>query len=139
MNSITVAQIKRYRNKSVPELLKLAEKHFNRFIRERDSEDGWFKCIACGDVKPIDRLHASHYMSAGHCGMTRFDEDNVHGGCPKCNTFLHGNLIRYRENLVLKIGEDSVKRLESVSRITKKWDRLELIEIICRYKEKVKT
>lgn len=135
---ITAAQIKKYNNKSVPELLKLAEKHFNKFIRERDSEDGWFKCIACGKIKATGKLHASHYMAAGHCGTTRFDEDNVHGGCLHCNTFLHGNLIRYRENLVLKIGEDRVKRLESISRITKKWDRLELIEIICRYKQKVK-
>jgi hypothetical protein len=135
---ITAAQIKKYNSKSVPVLLKLAEKHFNKFIRKRDSEDGWFKCIACGKIKSSEKLHASHYMAAGHYGITRFDEDNVHGGCNECNTFQHGNLIRYRENLVLKIGEERVKRLESISRITKKWDRLELIEIICRYKNKVK-
>lgn len=138
MKMITAAQIKKYNSKSVPQLLKLAEKNFNKFIRQRDSEDGWFRCIACGEVKSTDKLHASHYMSAGHNGMTRFDEDNVHGGCQKCNTFLHGNLIRYRENLVRKIGEDKIQRLESISRITKKWDRLELIEIIVTYKHKIK-
>jgi hypothetical protein len=133
---ITAAQIKKYNSKSVPELLKLAEKVFNKFIRERDSEDGWFRCISCQVPKKTEQMNAGHYMSAGHNGSVRFDEDNCWGQCIACNCHLHGNLIRYRENLIRKIGEDSVKRLESISRITKKWDRLELIEIICRYKEK---
>lgn len=135
---ITAAQIKKYKSKSIPELLKIAETHFNRFIRQRDSEDGWFTCISCQEPKKMEQMNAGHYMSAGHNSTTRYDEDNVSGQCIHCNKYLRGNLIRYRENLVLKIGEDRVKRLESISRITKKWDRLELIEIICRYKEKVK-
>src|ERR1044072_3872114 len=128
MNSITAAQIKRYKNKSVPQLLKLAEHHFNRFIRERDSEDGWFRCISRGAPKSIEQMNAGHYMSAGHNGNVRFDEDNCWGQCILCNCHLHGNLIRNRESLVRKIGEDAVKRLESITRITKKWDRVELIE-----------
>lgn len=135
---ITVAQIKKYNSKSVPELLKLAEKHFNKFIRERDSEDGWFKCISCGRYKSVEQMNAGHFMSAGHNGNVRFDEDNCWGQCIACNCHRHGHLIRYRENLIKKIGGDRVKRLESISRITKKWDRMELIEIICRYKEKRK-
>lgn len=133
---ITAAQIKKYNSKTVPELLKLSEKHFNRFIRLRDSEDGWFRCISCQVPKKIEQMNAGHYMSAGHNSTTRYDENNVNGQCVYCNKHLHGNLIHYRENLVKKIGEDSVKRLESISRITKKWDRLELIEIICRHKSK---
>lgn len=137
MSALTADQIKKYNKKSIPQLLKLAEKHFNAFIRHRDSEDGWFRCISCGEVKATEKMHAGHYMSAGHNGATRFDEDNVNGQCHKCNTFLHGNLIRYRENLVKKIGEDRVKILENISRLTKKWDRLELIDIIITYKEKM--
>lgn len=135
MSILTAAQIKKYNSKSVPQLLKLAEHHFNKFIRERDSEDGWFKCISCGRYKSIEQMNAGHYMSAGHNGNVRFNEDNCAGQCIACNCHLHGNPIHYRENLVKKIGEDKVKQLESISRITKKWDRLELIDIIIKYKE----
>jgi hypothetical protein len=48
---------------------------------------------------------------------------------------LHGNLIRYRQGLVERIGEDNVRLLESFSRFAiKKWSRVELEDIISRYK-----
>jgi hypothetical protein len=138
MNELTVDQINKYNKKSVPQLLKLAEHAFNAYIRHRDSEGEYFICISCSTPKSLSKMHAGHYMSAGHNASVRFNEDNVRGQCEKCNTFLHGNLIRYRENLVKKIGEDKVKYLEAISRITKKWDRLELIDIIVTYKQKIK-
>ncbi len=135
---ITAAQIKKYNSKSVPELLKLAERAFNKFIRERDSEDGWFKCISCGRYKSVSDMHASHYMSAGNYSATRFNEFNVNGACSKCNVFLHGNLIEYRIRLVEKIGEENVRAIETVARSRHKFERTGLIWIILTYKDKLK-
>jgi len=50
--------------------------------------------------------------------------------------FLHGNLIRYRQGLVSKYGEDVVIELEERANTDrlKKWSREELEELIAKYK-----
>jgi hypothetical protein len=135
---LTQQQIKKYTGKSVPGLLKLAEKHFNAYIRRRDSTDCYFICISCQVPKDTRMMHAGHYLSAGHNAKTRFDENNVHGQCSACNTHLHGNQARYREQLVKKIGEDEVLLIEGISRMQHKWERFGLIAIIETYKAKCK-
>lgn len=133
------SDIKKYANKSVPELIKLATKYFNEFIRLRDSKGHLFNCISCGILKDRQHLHCGHYMSAGSHSSTRFDEDNCHGQCDRCNTHLHGNLAQYRSRLVQKIGIEKVESLERKARMRHKYERYALIEIIIAYREKVKT
>lgn len=112
----------------LPKLLKKAQDKFNAWIRNRDKELG---CISCGSG--ID--HAGHYFSAGHYSSLRFNEMNVNGQCLRCNNFLHGNLIRYRQGLIARYGEEKVELLESQSRNgVKKWSRFELELIIQQYK-----
>jgi hypothetical protein len=50
--------------------------------------------------------------------------------------FLHGNLIRYRQGLVERYGEQKVLELEDSANRNrlKKWTREELEEIINQYK-----
>lgn len=116
-------------NDSIPKLTKKAQEVFNKWVRDRDRENG---CISCG--AEVD--HAGHYLSAGHHGHLRFNEMNVNGQCLRCNNFLHGNLINYRQGLVKKYGEDKVKMLESCARNVGKHSRVELIGIIQTYKHK---
>jgi len=70
--------------------------------------------------------------------VVRFNEDNVHLSCRKCNYFLAGNLIPYHIELINRIGEERVIALQDkVSRAKQtgyKWDRFFLIEIIEKYK-----
>jgi hypothetical protein len=107
-----------------PKLQKKAQDTFNKWIRTIDKDLG---CISCSSK--ID--HAGHYFSAGHFTSLRFNEINVNGQCLRCNNYLHGNLIHYRQGLIQRFGEDKVLLLESASRnAIKKWTRLEL-EIIC--------
>ena len=112
----------------LPKLHLKAQMVFNKWIRERDKNKG---CISCnGEVQ-----HAGHYFSQGHFSSLRYSEENVNGQCLRCNNFLHGNLIRYRQGLVERIGEDNVRLLESFSRFAiKKWSRVELEDIISMYK-----
>jgi len=133
---ISAKQYQQYQGKSVPYLLKLAEKHFNAYIRKRDSNGGIFQCISCAQHKSVEMLHAGHYRSAGHHAAIRFHEDNVNGQCSRCNTFLHGNESNYRLGLIKKIGEGRVLQLEATGRQRHKWDRLELVAIIETYKNK---
>lgn len=135
---LSVKQLNKYKKKNISDLLGIATEHFNKFIRNRDSEDGYFHCISCGECKDVERMHAGHYLAAGLYSMTRFNEKNVHGQCSRCNTHGVGNLIRYREALIKKIGEEEVLYLEQISRISSKWDSTTLISIIETYKQKNK-
>lgn len=136
---LKVKSIQRYSKKSIPELIKLATKYFNLYIRHRDTKDGSFTCISCGATKSATLMHAGHYLSAGHHGAVRFDEQNVHGQCPHCNTFLHGNLIGYRVGLEKKIGMEALQALEQKSKMKGfRWDRYSLIDIITTYQHKCK-
>ena len=114
---------------SIPKLTKKAQEVFNKWIRERDKDKG---CVSCGG----EVHHAGHYLSAGHHGHLRFNEMNVQGQCLRCNNFLHGNLINYRQGLVSRYGEQKVLYLESCAHGTKRWSRTELIAIIETYKTK---
>lgn len=112
---------------SLPNLLKKAQKVFNAWIRERDKNMG---CISCG--APV--TEAGHYFSQGHHSALRFNEMNTNGQCTRCNCFLHGNLLKYRNGMVKKYGEEKLLLLESQARKPKKWSRFELEQIIEHYK-----
>ncbi|HYG84552.1 MAG TPA: recombination protein NinG [Verrucomicrobiae bacterium] len=137
--TIEVRSIQKYNNRSISWLIKKATQVFNKYIRERDSNGDSFTCISCGELKSLKQIQAGHYLSAGHNGVVRFNEDNVHAQCIRCNTYLSGNQLKYRENLIKKIGSE---RLELLERIAKqsghRWDRFGLIHLIETYKQKIK-
>ena len=121
---------------TVQDYVKIAQQVFNKYIRQRDKGN---KCISCGkNIKQNETVHASHYKPAGTCWATRFNEDNVHVSCVKCNNFLSGNLSEYRIRLVEKIGIARVEEVERLSATTKKFTVEELKEIINIYKNKLK-
>lgn len=127
----------RYSNKTPKELIPIAVRYFHKYIKLRDSENGHFKCISCGQIKPIDQFNAGHYMASTY-SATRFDPLNVSGQCIACNCHKHGNLIFYRKGLIEKIGLAEVEKLEMIARMRHKWDRYTLIDIIQTYKAKCK-
>lgn len=127
----------RYAKMGVKELHKPATEWFNRYIRLRDSQDGYFKCISCGQIKPLDQMNAGHYMASTY-GPTRYNFLNVNGQCIRCNQHLHGNLIEYKRGLSRKIGLDQVERLEIIARMRHKFERSTLIYLILECQQKCK-
>ena len=114
--------------------LKIAQQTFNSFIRKRDQG---FHCISCGQhINGVK--HASHYYSAGGHSNVRFNENNVHVSCYKCNVQLSGNLLNYQIAIRDKIGGEELIKLHELAHITKKWTIEELQEINTVYKEKLK-
>lgn len=111
-----------------------AQKIFNKWIRQRDSKDGYFICISCGCLKPVEYMDAGHYVPIKNGSFLRFNEDNVHGECSYCNRFDEFHLIGYRKNLIKKIGIEKVNYLESNSRKVQKWTKSDLCTIIAKYK-----
>ncbi len=107
---------------------------FNAYIRQRDRDNA---CISCGRYV---MLQAGHFYSAGKHTHMRFNEDNVHGQCVQCNYYLSANLLKYRDNLIKKIGQERVERLDFLAsqRVMTKDNRFYFIEIIEKYSPKDK-
>jgi hypothetical protein len=107
---------------------------FQKWIRERDKD---LPCISCGTTK-ASMWHASHFKKAETFSGVIFHEFNVWRSCSKCNIFLNGNELKYRENLVKKIGVEQVEALEQLANETrtKKWTIEELQLIKNKYKIK---
>ena len=118
---------------TLQDYIKLAQITFNKYIRLRDKGS---VCISC--QKPPKKLNSGHFYNANNHWNVRFNEDNVHLQCEHCNTFLSGNLINYRENLLKKIGEGKFQLLEAEANKTRKFTKEELKEIIETYKKKIK-
>lgn len=118
---------------TLQDYIKLAQITFNKYIRLRDKGN---VCISC--QKPPKKENAGHFYNANNHYNVRFDENNVHLQCEHCNTFLSGNLINYRENLLKKIGAEEFNVLEGKSKVTRKFTKEELKEIINTYKKKIK-
>ena len=128
--------VQKYKDKSLPALKKRAEHYFNAYIRKRDEGK---PCISCNQFK---LLQCGHYYPAGQYPMLKFNEFNANGEDLQCNYFSGDHLIGYRENLINRIGEDKVLELDMLAKYNKrtpyKWSRIELIEIIETYKQKLK-
>lgn len=138
---ITVDEFRKLKvkpEKSLAALKKDLDKVFNAYIRKRDSANGMFTCISCGETKPIKQMNAGHYFSAGHHSALRWVEENVNGQCIKCNNFLSGNLLEYYKGMVKKWGHDVVFALDIAKHNKSKMMAFEVKLLIQTYKDKLK-
>jgi len=113
--------------------IKRAQAAFNAYIRQRDSDQ---PCISC-QRHHAGQYHAGHYRTVGACPELRFDEDNCHKQCAPCNNHLSGNLVKYRVNLILKVGIKRVEWLEG-NHDAKHYSIDDIKQIEKTYKEKLK-
>ena len=127
---------------TLPQLKNKLQKLTNEYVRKRDSQNGYAKCISCGKIMKVGTFHAGHYYPAGKYENLRFDTDNIHAQCVKCNYYEHGNQIEYRKNLIKKIGQERVDRLDLKAGYYKKyghkWSRFTLEQMILEMKQKLK-
>jgi hypothetical protein len=118
---------------TVQDYIKIAQQVFNKYIRLRDAGN---LCISC-QKKPL-KENAGHFYNANNHWNVRFNERNVHLQCEHCNTYLSGNLIEYRKQLINKIGIEQLTLLELEANKTRKFTIDELKQIINKYKLKIK-
>jgi len=86
----------------------ILQKEFNLYIRLRDADK---QCISCDVYPEWNNSNASHYYAVGKAPQLRFNEDNVHKSCIRCNKWLHGNLEKYTERLPKRIGKERFEKL----------------------------
>nr|WP_315471745.1 recombination protein NinG [uncultured Rhodoferax sp.] len=130
---------RREADQDIPDLIKIADEVFARYIRARDRLAG-HPCVSSG--KPLNwyagnRVDAGHYRSRGAASHLRYHEDNCHAQSKQDNRFKSGNVVEYRIRLVQRIGLDRVVALEHDNAIHK-WTREELRGIAKTYRQKFK-
>ena len=128
-----IAQKKNFQLSDRKIRLPAAQKAFNAFIRQRDSE---LACISCGGSTGC-KMNAGHYKSVGSTPELRFEELNCHLQCEHCNSFKSGNIELYRPNLIKKIGLKAVDYVEGYHE-AKKYTCEQLLDIENYYKQKLK-
>jgi hypothetical protein len=123
---------------TIPELIKVAQREFNAFIRERDKGK---PCICCdrplGEGSVGGDYDCGHYRSTGSAAHLRFDERNAHAQRKQCNRYGAGRAVDYRVGLIARLGRDAVEALESDNSVHR-WTREELREIAATYRTKLK-
>lgn len=137
----------RERIKTRSKWLEEAQTAFNAFVRWRDKD---LPCICCNqwpssdDYKPGGYWDAGHFLSRGAFPELRFEELNCHKQQKSCNAgsskyAKKGRTVSegYRENLIRKIGQESVDWLEGQHE-AKHYTIEDLKRIKQEYKDKLK-
>lgn len=119
--------------KTRAQLIKEAQAAVNAYVRARDAH---LPCVSCGRDHQ-GQYHAGHYRSTGSRPDLRFDLANIHKQCAPCNSHLSGNLIPYRAELIRRIGQAEVDRLEGPP-VPTKLERYEIIALRAHYVKMLK-
>lgn len=145
---------KRPKLKTIPSLIKEADKLFSRYIRLRDSELDKLTgkrigtCITCPriilvideDGKWKQNAQHGHFIGRG-CHFLRYNEENGNLQCAHCNAWAdkESMLEAYREALDKKYGKGTYKKLKDLAHNNNMYrlKRDELEEIIHRSKERI--
>ena len=123
---------------TIAKLKKLADAEFSKYIRQRDSDRyGMSSCITCGTKRPWKEMQNGHFVSR-RVNLLRYDEENCNAQCVGCNMFKHGDLFTYAQNLDLKYGDGTAKKLHYQRFTTHKFTSGELLAIIEECKERIK-
>lgn len=135
----------------LPTLVKKADKVFSRWIRDRDVIDGLYietedglsipatYCFTCLKKIPISGKgtgEAGHFIKRG-VKTLRYNPENVHTQCSRCNHFLGGNDGKYAVNLNRLYGQGKAEELIEIESIYKrdghKFTRQELENVIANF------
>lgn len=110
---------------------------FSKFIRARDTKQGYGRCCSCGAIKDYSQLDAGHFINR-KWRATRWDEKNVHAQCIACNRFGEGDAGGYALFMLDTYGRETIDYLRAVSRETMKYSDFDGEMLIKQYKEKTK-
>ena len=102
-----------------------AKKSFQKWVRMRDNKQ---PCISCG-VEQTELWDGGHYKKAEIYSGVIFDTHNCHKQCRKCNRFLNGNELMYRQGLIKRYGIEYADAIELKANETRnyKYTKEELI------------
>lgn len=121
----------------LPALIRKLDSVFSKYIRMNAADDGGtVACVTCGKLMHWKEAHAGHFVSRRHMAV-RWDERNVHPQCCGCNTFKGGALDEYSAYIINIYGMNTFDELLGMKKLTQKWTRPSLVDLIAHYSNKV--
>jgi len=117
---------------------KKAWEQFSRFIRIRDSKNGFSKCCTCELIDEWRYLQAGHFI-AGRNNSILFVEDNCHAQCVGCNFFGKNakSYGKYFEFMKRHYGLERIDELMALSNRVVLFTKEDYERIEAEYKQKV--
>lgn len=97
-----------------PKLIKDYDALFSKYLRKKAELTGGLFCFTCGKRLTYETAVVMHFINRRFVSV-RFDEDNVHVGCRKCNT-PDINQPKVLERYAELLGEETVDRLNAKRR-----------------------
>lgn len=96
-------------------------------------ENGYGKCVSCGEVKSWGEFNGGHFQPKGRCyNGACLDPRNVHLQCTTCNLFHGGNPAGYVKYMQEEYGDDVFEELFLLSKKTTSLETAEKFIIECR-------
>lgn len=126
---------KKIKHKSTRTLRKKAWGLVSQYVRRIAADaHGLVACYTCDGPHFWKDMECGHYI---HKDCLDYNLDNLRAQCNCCNRRLHGNLGVYAERLIKEIGMERVLALRELAKQLKKFNVIELEEIILDLKEKL--
>lgn len=130
-------KVKTQKNPSRSKLVKKADSIFSAYIRLRDADKRWYvKCPLCWVKIHWKKAQNMHFITRS-CWLYRYDEDNCHAWCMRCNVMLNGNYIEYTRYMQLRYGISAVDEMRVNAKKVFKLSTKEIQTIIEKYTHKV--
>lgn len=135
-------KVREQKKMSISALTKTLDVVFSQYIRLRDCiETTWttthLKCFTCDADVEYSKSQNMHFVWRAVKSL-RYDEDNCHWWCMRCNVILHGNYLEYFVRMEKKYWRKKVDEMISKKYEIWKVTQEELLEKIAYYKEKLK-
>ena len=110
---------------------------FSLYIRLRDvDESGFGKCFTCFNQVNYRKGDCGHGIPRQH-KATKYNEQNNHLQCKRCNGFEGGKREVYKEEVNKRYGPQTWEKLEVMSRTTCKRGQFEINILTEHYKKEV--
>lgn len=127
------------KKKKLTPIKKTAWSWFSKYIRLRDcikttNTKEECECVTCGNRYPFKVINAGHFIP-GRNNNVLFDEEQVHGQCPKCN-MTGGSWSEYLTFMEDEYGKKRVKEMRATHNDIKIYSYEDYKEISKIYREK---
>lgn len=122
--------------KTKPKLVRELDAVYSRYIREKYADGDQVKCVTCNKSDEIKNMQNGHYVSR-RFHATRWLDKNCHPQCYSCNVGLGGNYAHYTRFMINTYGAGVVDELIELSGTSPNYSKLELAELIDKYKKEL--
>jgi hypothetical protein len=125
---------------TLPKLKKKALDLYSELVKLKESQSGSLNCYTCGKLLKLNTADTQlgHFLSRGAYPGLTFHPNNSRVQCFRCNVWLHGATIEFRERLINEIGLVEVEKLEAQRHNPVKLGKSDYLEMIEKFTNEIK-